>query len=417
MGKKTPGEEPTQKTSQNGSESQIDTRGTKVLGKDQQVQKEKKVDNKEIAPNPEKISSTDAIEKMLNGEVDAEDTQPGKEKETKAKTTEKDGENGEVAAEKDGQTKLNSQQDKGTEKEKYKWGELKGKAEKYDELEPKYRELEEKLKAAESNSKVKDWEELQKKYEETSAKLAAFDVQESEEFKEHVIKPIDERYGLLEGLAKEYKLDMEAIEKALSLTEKVARNRAIAKILAESEEPIDSVSQADAARAASEIFEIRSYGSELQKNAKQALEAMKLEREKGENAKTAESMKKFSEMAKVTQERMQKAIPFLKENPAEAKAIFDSLKPEDVKNVPDALQWYNAYSGLAMTKMIPAHKAQLAAKDSRISELEARIAELTNGGPSITGDQPRSENNNSPTVDRNDHRGFADRLMAPSSWR
>lgn len=364
----------------------LDTRGTKVLGKDQVNPPAKKVEIKENAP-PEKASSAEAIESLLNGEIEAADLakEKGKE-EVKSKDEPKDDEL-------EPKAKDPAQQDKGDEKKAYKWGELRSKADKLDELEPKYRELEEKLKQVETASKVKDFEELQKKYEETSSKLAAFNVQESPEFREHVIQPIDERYGLLEGLAKEYKLDMEGIEKALALPEKVARNRAMAKILAESEEPIDSVSQADAARAASEIFELRQYGTELQKNAKAALEAMKLEREKVDGEKSVKQQKEFADTAKITWDRLTKAVPFLKENPAEAKAIFEALKPEEMGKAPPAIQAYNAYAGQILTRLLPQHKQAIAAKDGRIAELESRIAELTNGGPSINGDQPRSEQN------------------------
>jgi hypothetical protein len=390
----------------------LDTRGTKVLGKDQVNQPAKKVEIKENAP-PEKASSAEAIESLLNGEIEAKDLAKEKaEKETeKSKDEPKDDEL-------EPKAKDPAQQDKGEERKAYKWGELKKKAEQFDELEPKYKELEEKIKQAETSSKVKDYEELQKKFEETSSKLAAFDVQESQEFREHVIQPIDERYSLLEGLAKEYKLDMEAIEKALALPEKVARNRAMAKILAESEEPIDSVSQADAARAASEIFELRQYGTELQKNAKAALEAMKLDREKVDGEKSVKQQKEFADTAKITYDRMVKAIPFLKENPAEAKAIFESVKPEDMSKAPPAIQAYNHYSGQLVTKLLPYYKKELGTRDSRISELEARIAELTNGGPSINGVQPRSEQNgNHNPLMRPNGVSMADWLLSQSRGR
>jgi hypothetical protein len=386
MAKTSPDAEPAKEA----PKQEIDTRGTKVLGKDQQNPKEKKVDAKENTPPADKISSTEAVEKLLSGEIDAEEAQPGKDGKDAPESKETAKEEG---VEGEDKTKTNSQQDKGSEKERYKWGELKAKAEKFDELEPKYKELEEKVKAAEASSKVKDYEELQKKYEETSSKLAAFDVQESEEFREHVIKPIDQRYDFLEKLSKKYKLDMDAFEKSISIEDEVERNAAISKLISESEEPVDPVSAARAAAYAAEISELRAYGSELQKNAKQALEAMKLEREKSENEKSVKTVKEFADTAKITFDRMQKAIPYLKENPAEAKAIFDSIKPEDITKAPPAIQSYNAYAGLLLTKLLPQHKAQLATKDSKISELESRIAELTSGGPSINSDSQRSESN------------------------
>lgn len=315
----------------------------------------------EVKPTTETKSPLEEIEETLKAEIDP---QTEKKEEVEVQKPED-------ATQKNG-------------KAEYKWGELRAKADKYDVEVPQLRKELEEARAA---SRTKEYEELQKQHdaiksqlEERTKKLASYEITEDPIFQNDVAKPIDERYDFLQALAKEHTIDFEALERAMEIQSKPSRNAAIDDILDNAEKTVGSVSRADAARAISEIFELRQYGAKLQKDAQRAMEAIKLEREKESKTAKEASQREFLETANASYERLAKSFKEL-QDPNMKGELEKMFKSAD--EMPAGVKAFSIMAAKLLPLQIKAAKAAEAESKAKIQELETRIAQLTGGGPSI----------------------------------
>jgi len=129
--------------------------------------------------------------------------------------------------------------------EKYKWGELKKKADEYDAFLPKLTEAEKRVqeyekKAAETEAKYKALEDEKKGYEseltENRTWRMAFDLENTPEYQNAVTRPFTEAQSNIENLAAKFEIDANEMWKIATEVDEVARLRGIHNLLRDHEE-------------------------------------------------------------------------------------------------------------------------------------------------------------------------------------
>lgn len=291
--------------------------------------------------------------------------------------------------------------DESKEKEKYKWGELKEKANKLDtelpKLEKRIKEFEEKEK--QFQAKEARLAELEKQYEEAQTKIAAVDILESPEYKENVSVPFQERMDYMKKVSDAYTLPWAELLRAMENPDEVLRDREFDAIMRNSEQTIPQVTQANLSRAASELVEIRKHGEYLEKNAKQALEAMKVEREAKETQQKEQTKAEKQQTALAVFSRMQKSIAELADESPET-----WVKEYAMAEHNPSIQIAQTYALAALPKVLQSHKAKVAEMQAKIEKLEKTLKARSNGSPQV---EPQ---NGSVQIDTKDDRPFGERL-------
>lgn len=290
------------------------------------------------------------------------------------------------------------------DRKKYKWGELKAKAEKLDvelpKLEARIKEFEQKEKAF--AEKEKQLEELTTKYEEAQTKIAAVDILEDPDYQENVAKPFEERMSFLKEAAKEYSLSWPSLLQVMEQPNQIQRNKALAALIGESETTVDAVTQADMSRAISELTVIRQHGEALEKDAKKSLEAMKLSREAKQAEDKEKTMAQRKDTAAAVFRRMQKTISELADEPVDTWVKDYALADHD-----PSIQIAQTYALAALPKIISSNKKALAEKDAKIAQLEATLKARSNGSPRM-----EATNGSSQSTQAEDSRPFGERLAS-----
>lgn len=270
------------------------------------------------------------------------------------------------------------------EKERYKWGELKAKAEEYDkkleewtaketEFQKQITEREERLKAL--AEKEKRAEELEKKIEEYRVKVAKADILEDPHYQENFVKPYEDTMGYLKQAADAYNLNWPSLVQIMETSQsEVERNKALASIIANAENPVDVVTQSQMAAAIGDINKLREYDKQLKANSVQAWEAMQLEKEAFTKAEQEKTVAQRREDAKAAFRRMQKSIPEMADA-QEEEWVNDLAMAEH----PPALRAAQAYALKTLPLVIQKSKA----KDAEIARLNGIIKARSNGGPKV----------------------------------
>ncbi len=131
--------------------------------------------------------------------------------------------------------------------EKYKWGELKKKADEYDAFLPKLTEAEKRVqeyekKASETEAKYKALEEEKKGYDseltEHRTWRMAFDLENSPEYQQAVTRPFTEAQSNIENLASKFEIDPAEMWKVATEVDEVARLRGLHNLLRDHEEGV-----------------------------------------------------------------------------------------------------------------------------------------------------------------------------------
>lgn len=129
--------------------------------------------------------------------------------------------------------------------EKYKWGELKDKATKYDEVVPKLTEYEKRIaeydkKVADTEARYKTLEDEKRGYEteitENRTWRMAFDLENTPEYQAQVTRPFMEAKDNIETLASKFAIDPSEMWNVATEVDEVAREKGIYALLRDHEE-------------------------------------------------------------------------------------------------------------------------------------------------------------------------------------
>jgi ribosomal protein L29 len=280
-------------------------------------------------------------------------------------------------------------------KEKLKWGELKAKATRADELEAKLPTLEKEL--AELREKAATLEAVdptrfQKQIEEKEAKIAAYekkiaihDIRESEQWRNEVQAPMMKIGTDLERIAAAYGVKAVDLKDALVIADPAAQLARINDLTSDMSE-LHKNKIWTAVEKTQELYET---AQRMEDNAEAARKELEFLNSQQTEKQKQEQQQKLSIAAKTVQQQYREKLPFLFEDEETANKIFGA----DL-NLSNNPQWqtYRAYAGEAL----PILNAKLAAQTSRVAELEKELASraavgVRAGGGNATVGQPAAE--------------------------
>lgn len=260
-----------------------------------------------------------------------------------------------------------------TQAAKYKWGELRKKADELDEIKntllpQREKELAEFKAKVEELSKVdptlyeKQLQEKEAAIAEYEKKLAVHDIRESKQFREEVLAPMAEIGTSVEVIARQYEIDPETIKSALLLTDPVEQE----KKLMELADGMHARHQAKLFDFGEKVFKLNSRAEELENNAQEARKELDFIKEQEARKQQEERQTQVKVKAEAVKKQMLSKIDILGKNEELAKKVFSAeVTPED----PTMLA-YNAYAGAAL----PAILTELANARVKLSELEKSVA-------------------------------------------
>jgi len=254
-----------------------------------------------------------------------------------------------------------------TPEAKYKWGELRKKADEYDTLTQKTLPQKEK-ELAELKAKVAELssipDQYRKQIEEKEAaiaeyekKVAAYDIQSSKQYREQVLEPMGRLGDEIGNLARHYEADIGQIEAAMAIIDPVAQEKRLMEI-AEGWHPRHQNKLFDLAEKTIQLY---STAEQLEANAIEARKELESARELETRKQQEESLKAIQTSAEAVKKQMLAKVPVLKDEAVQQKVFAAELDPKD-----PVRKAYNAYAGEAL----PAVLKELAARDARIRELE-----------------------------------------------
>lgn len=255
-----------------------------------------------------------------------------------------------------------------TPEAKYKWGELRKKADEYDTLVQKTLPQKEK-ELAEAKAKLEELSKIdpstyEKQLAERDAaiaeyekKVAVFDIQSSKQYQEQVLVPINRVGEELNNLARHYETDLSQIEAAMTILDPVAQEKKLME-LAEGWHPRHQNKLFDLAEKTVQLY---SVAEQLEANALEARKELESARELETRKQQEESLKAIQTSAEAVKKQMLAKVPVLKDEAVQQKVFAAELDPKD-----PVRKAYNAYAGEAL----PAVLKELAARDARIRELE-----------------------------------------------
>lgn len=255
-----------------------------------------------------------------------------------------------------------------TEAAKYKWGELRKKADEYDTLvqktlPQKEKELAEAKAKLEELSKIdpsayeKQLAEKEAAIAEYEKKVAVFDIQSSKQYQEEVLVPINRVGEELNNLARHYEADLSQIEAAMTILDPVAQEKKLME-LAEGWHPRHQNKLFDLAEKTIQLY---AKAENLEANSLEARKELEAARELEAKKQQEESAKAIQTSAEAVRKQMLAKVPVLKDEAVQQKVFAAELDPKD-----PVRKAYNAYAGEAL----PAVLKELAARDARIRELE-----------------------------------------------
>lgn len=161
-----------------------------------------------------------------------------------------------------------------SESQKFKWGELRKKAEEFDSLQKKYAEMEQRIQEFEKNPKLPS--EVEQELNELRQFRAGYDIQNTPEYAETVAKPYQAQVARMQEVAEYAGVPMDKLMDAANEPNTLRRAKAIRDVLAASEAEMGEQEISIAVRAAdtlhSEVYpkdlELRSRAQEIQQGLK-----------------------------------------------------------------------------------------------------------------------------------------------------
>lgn len=255
-----------------------------------------------------------------------------------------------------------------TEAAKYKWGELRKKADEYDALvqktlPQKEKELAEAKAKLEELSKIdpsayeKQLAEKEAAIAEYEKKMAVFDIQSSKQYQTEVLEPISRIGQELSNLARQYETDPSQIEAAMSIVDPVAQEKKLME-LAEGWHPRHQNKLFDLAEKTIQLY---ATAEQLEANAFEARKELEFAQQQESQKQQAEMQKAIQTSAEAVKKQMLAKVPVLKDEAVRERVFAADLDPKD-----PVMKAYNAYAAAAL----PAVLKELASRDARIRELE-----------------------------------------------
>jgi hypothetical protein len=270
---------------------------------------------------------------------------------------------------------------------KYKWGELRKKADEYDKIQTeilpqKEKELSEWKQKAEELAKSdptlyqKQLEEKEAAIAEYEKKIAVFDIQSTKQYQEEIAKPLQQFGETIANIARQYDVDPMQIYEAMNLPDPVAQDKRLLE-LTEGMHPRYQNKVFDIAEQTSKIM---ARAEELENNAHEAKKEIEFIREQETRKQQEERQKQVQVAAESVKKQFVSKIDLLTKDEELAKRVFSAtLNPED-----PVRQAYNAYAG----EFLPSALKQLNAAQAKVAELEKTLAARSAASPRAGGAGP-----------------------------
>ena len=283
---------------------------------------------------------------------------------------------------------------------KYKWGELRKKADEYDKIQKEILPLKEK-ELAEFKAKVEELakvdpelydrqiKEKEAAISEYEKKLAVYDIRESKQYREEVLAPLENIGETVGRIAAQYEMDAVQIIDALNTLDPVAQERKIMQIT----EAMHPRHQAKLFDYAEQVLNLNSKAEMLENNALEARKELDFLREQETRKQSEEQEKRVQIAAEAVRKQFQSKIPELKDEALAKKVFSAELSPQD----PTRLA-YNAYAG----EFLPAALKELATTRAKVAELEKTLAARSAAQPRAGGSGPASQ---APSIDPSEIQG------------
>lgn len=262
--------------------------------------------------------------------------------------------------------------------EKLKWGELKQKATRVDDLEKtlatkeqelaEYKQKNEELARVDPARYEKQIQEKEKAIQDYERKLAVFDVRESQQFKTEVIAPMSRVGADMDRLAATYKISAEDLKNALTIPDPAAQ---MAKITELTQDMTD-IHKHKVWAAVDQTQEIYSKAAEIEANASEAKKEMEFLQSQESEKQKQESQKRLSTAAEAVKKQMAEHLPLLKDE-AIAKDVFAA----NLNETDPTMIAYNAMAGKALVHAVKENRS-LATK---VASLEAELAKRSSLAP------------------------------------
>lgn len=270
---------------------------------------------------------------------------------------------------------------------KYKWGELRKKADEYDKIQKeilpqKEKELSEWKQKAEELSKSdpslyqKQLEEKEAAIAEYEKKLAVFDLESTKQYQEEITRPLSELGTKTNDIATQYELNPADFYEAFGMLDPIAQDKRLIQLT----EGMHPRHQNKIFEIAEQTAKILSRSEELQNNAHEAKKELEFIREQETRKQQEERQKQVQVAAESVKKQFVSKIDLLAKDEELAKRVFNAtLNPED-----PVRQSYNAYAG----ELLPAVLKQLNAAQARAAELEKTLAARSAASPRAGGSGP-----------------------------
>jgi hypothetical protein len=244
------------------------------------------------------------------------------------------------------------------------------------DLETKVKELESKggIKAPEVAVLQKQYDELKSKWDEAQKELSSSFLQGTEEFKNAVVRPMQEATTGLKKFAEVYELSTSDIDAALGEPDEFKRNEMVSDI-AESIRGL--MNKAKFEKLVDQFITAKAKEDELFQNAEGSMEFAKTKKAEEEAAAKLKAAEEYKSARQTVIENLSTKLTDLKEEPgtwekvvADAESVdFDSLSPK-----------MKAFAAVAMNSIKP-YQAKVATLAAKIKHLEGVIASRNAASP------------------------------------
>jgi len=269
---------------------------------------------------------------------------------------------------------------------KYKWGELRKKADEFDKIQKeilpqKEKELAEWKQKAEELSKSdpslyqKQLEEKEAAIAEYEKKIAVFDIQSTRQYQEEIAQPLQKFGETIAQIAPQYEVDPMQLYEAMNMVDPVAQDKRLLQLT----EGMHPRHQNKIFEIAEQTAKIMAKAEELENNALEAKKEIEFLREQESKKQQETRQKEVQVAAESVKKQFLSKIDLLKDEEL-AKRVFNaSLSPDE-----PVRQAYNAYAG----ELLPSVIKELHAARSKAAELEKTLAARSAASPRAGGSGP-----------------------------
>ena len=282
---------------------------------------------------------------------------------------------------------------------KYKWGELRKKADEFDKIQKeilpqKEKELAEWKQKAEELSKSdpslyqKQLEEKEAAIAEYEKKIAVFDIQSTRQYQEEIAQPLQKFGETIAQIAPQYEVDPMQLYEAMNILDPIAQDKRLLQLT----EGMHPRHQNKIFEIAEQTAKIMAKAEELENNALEAKKEIEFLREQESKKQQETRQKEVQVAAESVKKQFLSKIDLLK-NEDLAKRVFNaSLTPDE-----PVRQAYNAYAG----ELLPSVIKELHAARAKAAELEKTLAARSAASPRAGGSGPAAS-----TPPANDQQNF-----------